>query len=106
MGTGQTDDAQQLREEIERTREHLGATVEQLAAKVDVKSRAQASAAELAGRVKDAAAKAQQAVPGSARQAISRGASATRARWVPLAVPAGAAVLAVAAVAIWQRRKR
>jgi Protein of unknown function (DUF3618) len=41
-------DAQQLREEIERTREHLGATVEQLAAKVDVKSRAQAKAADLA----------------------------------------------------------
>jgi Protein of unknown function (DUF3618) len=38
----QPDDAQRLREEIERTREHLGETVEQLAAKVDVKGRAQA----------------------------------------------------------------
>ncbi len=47
----QPDDAQQLREEIERTREHLGETVEQLAAKVDVKGRAQARAAELAGQV-------------------------------------------------------
>jgi len=96
---------QQLREEIERTREHLGATVEQLAAKVDVKSRAQASAAELAGRVKDAAAKAQQVVPGPARQAISEGARTARARWVPLAAAAGA-VLAVAVLASWLRGKR
>jgi uncharacterized protein DUF3618 len=45
------DDARRLREEIERTREHLGATVEQLAARADVKSRAQARAAELARQV-------------------------------------------------------
>lgn len=42
---------QQLRDEIERTREDLGATVQELAAKVDVKSRAQAKAAELGGQV-------------------------------------------------------
>ena len=44
-------DAQQLREEIERTREDLGTTVEQLVAKADVKGRAQARAAELARQV-------------------------------------------------------
>jgi hypothetical protein len=45
------DDAQRLREEIERTRQHLGATVEQLAARADVKGRAQAKATELARQV-------------------------------------------------------
>jgi Protein of unknown function (DUF3618) len=48
------DDVQQLEAQIERTREQLGATVDQLAAKVDVKSRARAKAAELTGRAKAA----------------------------------------------------
>jgi len=54
------DDPQQLRQEIERTREQLGETVEQLAAKADVKSRAQTRAAELSRRVKAKASQAQQ----------------------------------------------
>jgi len=45
------DDAERLRAEIERTREHLGATVEQLAAKLDVKQRARAKAAELTSQL-------------------------------------------------------
>jgi hypothetical protein len=45
-------DPQELRQEIERTREQLGETVEQLAAKADVKGRAQVRAAEVSGRVK------------------------------------------------------
>ena len=40
------DDAQALRDEIEQTRKHLGDTVEQLAAKADVKKQARAEAAE------------------------------------------------------------
>jgi uncharacterized protein DUF3618 len=43
---------QALRQEIEQTRERLGATVEQLAAKTDVKGRARAKAAGLTGQVK------------------------------------------------------
>ena len=64
MATKPSNDAEQLREGmqlregIERTREHLGETIEHLAAKADVKGRAQAQAAELAGRVKGTAAKA------------------------------------------------
>ena len=38
---GPPDDPQGLQQEIERTREHLGETVEALVAKVDVKARAQ-----------------------------------------------------------------
>jgi Protein of unknown function (DUF3618) len=46
------EDGQELRQDIERTREQLGDTVDQLAAKTDVKARARAKAAELAGQVK------------------------------------------------------
>jgi ABC-type transporter Mla subunit MlaD len=53
------DDPQQLEQEIERTRERLGETVEQLAAKADVKSRAQAKAAEVSERVKSKTSQAQ-----------------------------------------------
>jgi hypothetical protein len=51
-------DEQELREEIERTREQLGETVEQLVAKTDLKGRARAKAADLAGRVKGSTARA------------------------------------------------
>jgi hypothetical protein len=49
---GPPDDRQALQEEIERTREHLGETVEALVAKADVKARAQDKARELTGRLK------------------------------------------------------
>jgi hypothetical protein len=98
----QPDDAQALREEIERTREHLGATVEQLAAKADVKGRAQAKAAELAGQVtrqaRDAA--------GQARKQAADGAGAARSHWVPLSAAAAGVLLAAVAFIIWQRSKR
>lgn len=58
---GPPDDAQGLQQEIERTREHLGQTVEALVAKVDIKARARAKAAELAGRVSAAASRVQDA---------------------------------------------
>jgi hypothetical protein len=45
-------DEQELRQEIDQTRERLGETVEQLVAKTDVKGRARAKAAGLAGQVK------------------------------------------------------
>ena len=46
---GRTDDGhqEQIQQEIEQTRERLGETVEELAAKADVKARAQAKAAEV-----------------------------------------------------------
>ncbi|MFI5064456.1 MAG: DUF3618 domain-containing protein [Streptosporangiales bacterium] len=46
------DDPQALMAEIERTREELGHTVEALAAKVDVKARAQERAAEVSDQVR------------------------------------------------------
>jgi hypothetical protein len=142
-------DAQQLTEEIERTREQLGAAVEQLVAKADVGSRARAQVADLAGRARSVgakagrqaaaragstagvlgdkaagarrkatatrqggksqpggeAARAPQAVPGSARQAMSKAAGVARDKRVLCSVAAGVA-LAVAALVIWQRGKR
>ena len=50
---GPPDDLRQLEAEIERTREQLGETVRELAARTDVKSLARARVAELRGRVKD-----------------------------------------------------
>lgn len=47
-----SDDVQQLQREIERTREQLGETVEQLAARADIKGRARDKAAEVSGQVK------------------------------------------------------
>lgn len=46
------DDPKQLEAEIERTRQQLAETVQELAARVDVKSRARAKAAEVTGRMK------------------------------------------------------
>jgi len=65
-GAGGTvpENEQELRQEIEQTRERLGDTVELLVAKTDIKGRAQAKVAGLAG------------------------ASTARQGWVPLAVVA------------------
>ena len=62
------DDPQQLAEEIERTRERLGDTVEQLAAKADVKARAQDRASQLTGRLKGKAGQARQQTAAAAGQ--------------------------------------
>jgi hypothetical protein len=86
--------ADEIQQEIEQTRERLGATVDELAAKANVKSRARAKAAEVAARAQGKAAE----VSGRVRHnpAVQRG-------W-PLAVAAGA--LIAGAVAIWLWRKR
>ena len=54
-GAGQAsvpEEEQELSRQIERTREQVGRTVEQLAAKTDVKAMARAKAAELTGQAK------------------------------------------------------
>jgi hypothetical protein len=47
------DEAEELQQEIERTREHLGDTVQQLGAKAHVKTIARDKASDLSERVKD-----------------------------------------------------
>jgi hypothetical protein len=105
---GEARDAQELKEEIEQTRESLGATVEQLVALADVKARAKAEASRLAGRVKSSVSDRRGRAAAQAESA--RGSLASRARTVrdhPAArVFAVVWVVSFAGLAIWQRRKR
>jgi len=82
-------DSRQLEAEIERTRQELGDTVQELVSRVDVKSRARAKAAELSGRVKGTTAQARKnatARAGSVRSQVANRTGAARQR----AVSAGA----------------
>lgn len=90
------DNARQLEAEIERTREQLGETVQELVARVDVKSRAQAKAAEVSGQLKSTAAQ----IRGDAA-ARTRG---VRENWIPLAVAAGLLTIGALALSQWKRR--
>ena len=74
--------AEELQQEIEQTRRELGQTVDELAAKTDVKARARAKATEVSGRVRQS-------------QLVQR-------RW-PVALAAG--VLIAGSVAVWRWRK-
>jgi Protein of unknown function (DUF3618) len=85
--------AQELEQEIERTREHLGGTIDELAGKADMKARARARAAEVKARAQDRAAD----VSGRVRQS-----KAVQRRW-PVAVAAG--VLIAGSVIIRRRRR-
>ena len=85
--------AQELEQEIERTREHLGDTIDELAGKADMKARARARAAEVKARAQDRAAD----VSGRVRRS-----KAVQRRW-PVAVAAG--VLIAGSVIIRRRRR-
>ncbi len=97
--------APEIQQEIEQTRERLGATVEELAAKADVKARAQAKAADVKtkaqARAVDVKAKAQDKATELSGQV--RRSQAVQRRW-PLAVAAG--VLVAGSVAVWRWRKK
>src|ERR1700723_226711 len=96
--------AEELQQEIEQTRQRLGETVDELAAKADVKARAQAKAAETTAQARDRAAEAtaqarDRAVEVSGR--VSRS-EAVRRRW-PVAV--AAAVVIAGTVVIWRWKR-
>jgi hypothetical protein len=84
---------EEIQQEIEQTRERLGQTVEELAAKADVKTRAQAKAAGVKATARVKAAE----VSGRVRQS-----QAVRRDW-PLGLVA-AGVLAMGAALAWRRR--
>jgi phage-related minor tail protein len=107
--------ASEIQQEIDRTRERLGETVEELAAKADVKARAkekavemkakaQGKATEVSGLVKDKAAGVSGLVKDKATDVSGRVKQnqAVQRRW-PLAA-AAAGVLA-AGIVVWRRRK-
>jgi uncharacterized protein DUF3618 len=94
-GRTSPDDPQQLKEEIERTRDDLGETVQQLAAKTDVKAIARDKTAEVIGSAR--------ASLEPVRQVVTKGTSTAREYRTPLAL-AGASVI-LGSVAAWLRRQ-
>jgi hypothetical protein len=89
----------EIEQEIEKTREQLGQTVEDLAAKADVPARARQKAAEVTSRVKATVT----GLPAKARQ--SQVVKVAQRRW-PIAAAAGAVVVvAVGWLAIRRRGK-
>jgi Protein of unknown function (DUF3618) len=107
-GAAAPDDAQQLQQEIERTREQLGETVEQLAAKADVKARAHDKAAELSGRTKSKASQARKeaaARAGSVRSQLAGKTGAARQKAISAAAEGKGqlqARVAAAAKPVWE----
>ena len=85
--------APEIQQEIEQTRERLGHTVEQLAAKADVKARARAKADEMRATAQDKAAELSSRV---------RQSQTLRYGW-PLAMTA-TGLGAIAAALVWRQR--
>jgi hypothetical protein len=79
--------------QVERTREQLGETVQELVARVDLKSRAQAKVTELSASVKS--------ITVQARDTVWQ----ARARWMPLAAAAGVHIAGFGAIGLWGRRQ-
>ena len=106
------EDQQELEKEIERTREQLGETVEALAARADVKARAQEKLSQLTARLKGKATEAtrQLRLQDKANQAKQQAAQAgqqIRKRPVPVAATAGVIgvlVLFFTLIRRWMRR--
>jgi hypothetical protein len=111
------DNPEQLKAAIERTREELGRTAEQLVAKTDVKARAQAKASDLTQRAKDATSQVRRQA-GSAReqlaggyqasgplkQAVTQGIEGARTYRKPLIIAVGVLIAGAVGVRIWNRR--
>lgn len=114
------DDAQQLVQEIERTRERLGETVQELAARADVKGRARAKTAEVTERVKSTTAQARRnatARAGSLRSQVASMTTAARQKaisvseagkdqksWIPLAIASGVLFTVYLTLRRWGRQ--
>lgn len=99
-GPAVPDDPDEVRHEIERTREQLGETVEQLAAKADVKKQAQEKAAELRAQMKARASQ----LAGQAQRAAGRGAGSVQQRRVPVAVAVAATGVLLLGYLVIRRR--
>ena len=112
--TATPDDQQELEKEIEQTREQLGQTVEALAAKVDVKARAQQELGQLTARLKGKATEANRQLrlqdkANQAKQQAAQAGQQIRKRPVPAAATAGvigALVLFFALVRRWMRHDK
>ena len=96
------DDLQALNAEIERTRAELGETVEALAARADVKARAQDKANQIAGRAQDKANEIAGRLTGTFGQVKEKAAAMDRR--VPMA--AGFTAMVLVGWLIVRRRRR
>jgi predicted transcriptional regulator len=99
--------APEIQQEIERTRDHLGETVEELAARADVKARARARAAGMKDKAAQVKVRAQgkaTEMSGQLRQSQLVHGDTVRRRW-PLAAAAAGVVL-VGSVLVRRRRRR
>ena len=89
----------EIQQEIERTREHLGDTVDELAARAGVRTRARVKAAEMKDRAAGAAAQLRER-----RLPLSSGGRHAQRRW-PVAAAAAAAVV-IGSVLVRRRRRK
>jgi hypothetical protein len=103
--------APEIQQEIRRTQDHLGETVEELAARADVKARARAraaiikdKAAEMSGQLRRSQLAQGQPAQGQPAQGQLVQGDVVRRRW-PLAV-AAAGALFVGSVLVRRRRRR
>jgi hypothetical protein len=90
----QTRDPQEIREDIEQSREELGETVEALAHKADIKGQSKAKLDEVRGRIGDkrdeSVNRVKGATPDSAGQAASTVSTRARENRAPLGLAAAA----------------
>jgi ElaB/YqjD/DUF883 family membrane-anchored ribosome-binding protein len=103
-----TREPDQIRADIEGTREQLGETVEALAEKADVKHQARLKVDETKGRFRhkaeDAKAKISSASPDQAKGAATGAASTAKEKPLPFAV-AGAFAAGLVIGLLWARRR-
>jgi len=92
----------EIQQEIERTREHLGDTVEELAARADVRTRARAKAAEMKDLAAGAATQLRQRRLN--RDDPAQGRHEAPRRW-PLAAAAASAVV-IGSILVRRRRRK
>jgi ElaB/YqjD/DUF883 family membrane-anchored ribosome-binding protein len=89
-GTGEQRSPEEIRQEIEQTREELGDTVEALAAKTDVKAQVKGRVEEIRSeaeqRKEELLAKAKEAVPESAGAGAQQVAETVKAKPIPFSV--------------------
>ena len=93
--------APEIQQEIERTQDHLGETVEELATRADVKARARARAAIIKDKAVEMSGQLRQSQ--LAQGQLAQG-DAARRRW-PLVAAAAGAVL-IGSVLVRRRRRR
>jgi regulator of protease activity HflC (stomatin/prohibitin superfamily) len=105
--------APEIQQEIDRTRERLGETVDELAAKADVKARTQAKAAEMKAKAQGKATEMKAKAQGKATEMKAKATEVSgqvrrspvvQRRW-PVAAEVAASIVLVGSLLAWRRRK-